>query len=101
MFKKDFVWEISRKADCSQRIVRKVFNGMIDVMEENLLKGEEIRFPGIFTIEVVDVPDVVKYSGLKNETYVCPAHKRLRFKVIRAFTEQLMKSSRSENKNEN
>lgn len=89
MYKKDFFWEIGQKSGCSQRIVRLVFEGMLEVMKENLLKGEDIKFPGIFSIKVINAPECIKYSGFNDKKYICPPHRRLRFNVVKPFKDML------------
>ncbi len=89
MYKKDFFWEIGQKSGCSQRIVRLVFEGMIEVMKENLMKGESINFPGIFNINVVTLSDRSLYSGLTGKTYTLHPRRRLRFSVIKSFKDAL------------
>lgn len=89
MYKRDFFWEIGQKSGCSQRIVRLVFDGMVEVMKENLLKGEDIRFPGIFCVSVVTTPERVKYSGLTGKKHILPPRKKLRFTVVKPFKDTL------------
>lgn len=89
MHKKDFFWEIGQKSGCSQRVVRLVVDNMIDVMKENLLKNEIIRFPGLFSVNAIDVPETVRHSGFK-ETYIMPQHKKLRFTISEKFKAELL-----------
>lgn len=80
MNKSDFYYEVSREARCTQKMVRIVFEGMLEVMKRSFEKGDTIKFPGVFTVSVVEMPERVWDSGLKKNCY-SPPHKRLKFRV--------------------
>lgn len=77
---KDFYVEVANESKCTQKSVKAVFEGILSVMKRNFEKGESVKFPGVCTIAVTDVPEKVRNFGLR-KNYLCPAHKKLRIKT--------------------
>ena len=80
MRKKEFCSEIAKELQCSTKEANAYFDGIVRVMQRKFERGESVKFPGLFIVSVIDVPEMVRHSGV-TDTYVCPAHKRLHFTV--------------------
>lgn len=83
MNKKDLVKAIAEKLGTTQKDAEASLNGIVAVITDSLVDGQDVKVPGLGTFSVVDVEErrgIIQMGDRKGEEYVTPAHRAPKFK---------------------
>ncbi len=89
MNKTELVAAIAAKADLSKKDSEKVLNATIDVIAEELTKGEKIQLIGFGSFEVKNRPARVGRNPKTKEAIQIPASKSPVFKAGKALKDKV------------
>lgn len=89
MNKAELVTAISEKAELSKKDSEKALKAFIDVITEELLKGEKVQLVGFGTFEVLERPARTGRNPRTKQTIEIPASKAPKFKAGKALRDLL------------
>ena len=89
MTKADIVTEISRATGIDKASVLTVVESLMDVIKDNMAKGENVYLRGFGSFVVKERAQKVARNISKKTSLVIPAHKKPTFKPCNTFKEQV------------
>lgn len=89
MNKAELVAAIAEKAEISKKDSEKALKAFIDVVTEELVKGEKIQLVGFGTFEVAERAERTGRNPLTKETITIAASKAPKFKAGKALKDSL------------
>lgn len=88
MKKQEFLKELSIRGGCAQVQAWNFMNHLVDLIKEELKgDGAESVVPGIGKFKMVDVPETKRRNPTTGQTFMKPAHKKLKFKIAKSLSE--------------
>ncbi len=93
MTKADIVAEISRSTGLEKAAVLAVVESFMDVIKDNMAKGENIYLRGFGSFVVKERAEKVARNITKKTSIIVPAHKKPTFKPCPEFKEQVAKEA--------
>ena len=91
MTKADIVTEISRATGIEKASVLAVVESMMEVIKDNMAKGENVYLRGFGSFVVKERAQKVARNISQKTSLVIPAHKKPTFKPCNTFKEQVAK----------
>lgn len=85
MNKAELVVAVSEKAELSKKDTEKALKAFIDVVTEELAKGEKVQLVGFGTFEVAERPARTGRNPRTKQTIEIPASKAPKFKAGKAL----------------
>lgn len=85
MNKTELIAAIAEKTELSKKDSEKALKAFIDVVTEELKKGEKVQLVGFGTFEVAERPERVGRNPQTKEEMTIPASKAPKFKVGKAL----------------
>ena len=89
MNKTELVAAIAENADMSKKDVEKALKSFVDVVEEELKKGEKVQVVGFGTFEVAEIAAREGRNPQTGETMTIKASKSPKFKAGKALKDAL------------
>ena len=89
MNKAEFVAAIAESAEISKKDAEKALRAFVDVITEELKKGEKVQLVGFGTFEVSERAEREGRNPQTKETITIPASKAPRFKAGKALKDAL------------
>lgn len=89
MNKNELVAALAQKAELSKKDAEKALSAFVDVVAENLKKGEKVQLVGFGTFEVKERPARVARNPRTGEEITIDASRTASFKVGKALKDSL------------
>ena len=89
MNKKEFIAAVAEKAELKKDDAKKAIDAFVEVVTEELKKGEKIQLVGFGTFEAVERPEREGRVPGTDKTMTIPASKTPKFKAGKALKDAL------------
>lgn len=89
MNKSDIIKEVSLTTEVKEDTVRKVFNGIIESINDNLFKGIDVKIQDLLSLKLEISPEKERYDFKTGSNKILPAHYRIKATVSRKLKERI------------
>lgn len=89
MKKGEFVKQVAKKADCSVSVTDKILKAFVDVLVENLKKGEVVSFSGLGSFRVKSRKARLARNLKTNEIISVPSGKKINFRPTKTLKKMI------------
>jgi len=89
MTKKDFIKVVASEVNQPQIVVESIYDAILEQQQKELIKGNDVKLPGIGTLKNKDVAARKNRNPKTGETIMTPAKKAIKFKASSIIKEEV------------
>ena len=91
MNKVDIIKEVSLNSGISESTVRIVFNQIINSIQDNLIKGINVKIKNFMNFKLEIQREVTRKNPMTEENIISPKHYKIRLSLPKVFKDKLKK----------
>lgn len=91
MNKVDIIKEVSLNSGISESTVRIVFNQIINSIQDNLIKGINVKIKNFMNFKLEIQREVTRKNPMTGENIISPKHYKIRLSLPKVFKDKLKK----------